>query len=266
MTFKKITSASNPLVKEVLKIKERKAADRHDFLIEGQHLFEMAVGASAQIKQVFFTSQYRVKYGPFPEGIPEKGCEYIETTEHVLSRLSDTETPQGIAAVVSYKAHGLGDISLRANPLLVVCDGIRDPGNLGTIIRTSDAFGAHAVVLLPGTCDALAPKVVRASAGSIFNVPVLSAGQEELLGWLQAKKINLIVTDTNADRIIYEADLLNPVAFVFGNEGAGVGPDIKERREICFRVPMPGRAESLNVAVCAAIALYEAFRQRRSRT
>lgn len=263
MTYKKIASASNPLVKEALKIKERKAGDRYNFLIEGQHLLEMAIDAKVQIRQVFFTTHYKSRGGALLERISEKGCEFIETTEHILSKLSDTETPQGILAVISYKAYDLRGVPLRSNPLIVVCDGIQDPGNLGTIVRTSDAFGAEAVVLLPGTCDPLVPKVVRASAGSVFNLPVLSVEADILFEWLRAKAIRLIVTEARAPRTICESDLLKPLAFVFGNEATGVSEDVRKKGDMSLSIPMAGKAESLNVAASAAICLYEAVRQRK---
>ncbi len=265
MTYKKITSTSNPLVKEALKTKERKDRHRYDFLSEGQHLLEMAIGAKAQIRRVFFTSHYKSKSGVLLERISEKGCEFIETTEHILSRLSETETPQGIVAVVSYKECDLSEVSPGSNPLIVVCDGIQDPGNLGTIIRTSDAFGVDAVVLLPGTCDALSPKAVRASAGSVFNLPVLSTEPVILIEWLRKKMIRLIVTELTAPRTIYESDLLKPLAFVFGNEAMGVSRAMRKEGEIFLSIPMRGRAESLNVSVSAAICLYETVRQRNLR-
>ncbi len=264
MTYKKVTSSSNRLVKEALKIKARKGG-RHDFLIEGQHLLEMAIGAKAHIRRVFFTSHYRSKSGVLLKRLPEEGCEFIETTAHVLSRLAETDTPQGIVAVVSYKAYDLWEVSLKRVPLIVVCDGIQDPGNLGTIIRTSDAFGADAVILLPGTCDALASKAMRASAGSIFNLPVLTAEPLTLIEWLRTKAIRLIVTELTAPRTIYESDLLGPLAFVFGNEAAGVSKTIRKEGDISLSIPMRGGAESLNVSVAAAICLYETVRQRRLR-
>lgn len=262
---RKITSPTNSLIKEALRVKERRTDRGADFLIEGQHLLEMAIGAKARISQVFFTDHYKAKSGVFLEALPGKGCEFIETTDHIISKLSDTETPQGIVALVSYKEYLLPEISLRGTPLIVVCDGIQDPGNLGTIIRTSDASGTDAVILLPGTCDALSPKTIRASAGSIFNLPVISSDPETFTKWLRGRQVMLIASDMSAPSTIYESDLRKPLAFVFGNEAHGVSKYIREKADKVLAIPLLGKAESLNVSVSAAICLYEAVRQRKSR-
>ncbi len=262
---RKITSASNPLIKNAARLKEKRTGLRSDFLIEGQHIIEMAVSADAGITQVFFTDRYRSGNEAFLESLPEKGCDFIETTDHIISKLSDTETPQGIVAVVSYKTCELQEISLGRNPLVVVCDGVQDPGNLGTIIRTADASGVAAVILLPGTCDALASKAIRASAGSIFNLPVISSDQGTLIQWLKEKQIVLIAADVSAPSTIYEAELHRPLAFAFGNEAHGVSRQIREKADKVLAIPLLGKAESLNVSVSAGICLYEAVRQRKSR-
>lgn len=278
MRYRKITSQSNPFIKEALKLKERKgvrggmkflyAAGRlqEDFLIEGHHLLEMAIASDANIKRVFFTNNYKSKNEGFLRMVSRKGIELIETTEHLLVKISDTEAPQGVAAVISYMTKTLQGLSLKITPFIVVCDGIQDPGNLGTIIRTSDAAGADAVIILPGTCDALMPKVIRATAGSIFNLPVLFSEVNVLIEWLRKKAISLFVTDVKAPKTIYDSDLRRSLAFVFGNEAGGVSETLKREGDMLLNIPIPGKAESLNVAISAAICLYEAVRQRRARS
>ncbi|HWR59016.1 MAG TPA: RNA methyltransferase [Thermodesulfovibrionales bacterium] len=264
MTYRKITSISNPIIKGALKVKERKACRPEDFLIEGQHLLEMAVAANTEVRQIFLTARYRSKNEGFLREVERQGWDFIETTDHILSKLSDTETPQGIVAVVSYSVGGLRAVSLKDQPLIIVCDGIQDPGNLGTIIRTSDAAGAGAVILLPGTCDAFSPKVIRASAGSVFNIPVLSVDVGILIKWLHEKGIMIVVTDARMPMTIYESDLRKPLAFVFGNEAKGVSECLKGHGDLFLGIPILGKAESLNVAASAAICLFETVRQRRS--
>ncbi len=262
MRYKEIISASNPVIKEALKVKGRKEGGRNEFLVEGPHLLEMALTSGAGIRRVFLTHAFRSKNEGLLRQLSRKGSEVIETEEHILSRLSDTETPQGVAALVSYKEYSFDSLSLKDNPMMVVCDGIQDPGNLGTIIRTSDAAGADAVILLPGTCDFLSSKVVRASAGSIFSVPVLSAGLEAMIQWLKKKSIKLVIADARATRNVYEADLRAPLAFALGNEARGVSKSVREKGDLLLRIPIMGSAESLNVGVSAAVLLYEAVRQR----
>lgn len=261
--YKTITSPSNPLVREAVRIKERKKrSDR--LLLEGHRLIEMAADAGAEIHRVFFTGDFRSRNERFLRRLSKKS-ELIESTGHILSKLSDTETPQGIIAISSYRPFDLEALPLKENPLIVVCDSIQDPGNLGTLIRVSDAAGADAVIILPGTCDPFMPKVIRSTAGSIFNMPLLFSGPDLLAEWLRGKGIGLFVTDVKAKKTIFEADLRKPSAIVFGNEASGVSEDLKVKADMLLNIPILGKAESLNVATSAAICLYEAVRQRRGR-
>jgi TrmH family RNA methyltransferase len=266
MGHKKITSLSNPHIQEALKIRDRKISRRHDMLIEGPHLIEMALASHTDIRKVFFTDRCQAKSAGLFTQLSHTAAEFIETTEHVLAHLSDTETPQGITAIAAFKPRELGELSLSLNPLVVVCDSVQDPGNLGTIIRTADAAGADAIFLLPGTCDPLLPKVVRATAGSVFTIPFVFAESGALIQWLKEKAITLFVTDVNASRSIYETDLRKPLAFALGNEARGVNESLRREGEVFVKIPIPGRAESLNVATSAAICLYEAVRQREARS
>jgi TrmH family RNA methyltransferase len=263
MRYKTITSLSNPLIKETLKGK--KTLLRKAMLIEGNHFLGTALESGVDIRRVFFTGKYRSENEAFLIKFSGKKTELIEVTEHILSRLADTETPQGVVAEVGYKGRKLQEVSLQRDPLIVVCDGIQDPGNLGTIIRTADAAGADAVALLPGTCDPFMPKGVRATAGSIFNLPVVFLEPDALVEWLRKKSISLMASDVHASRSIYDTDMRKPLAFVFGNEAAGVSEYLKGKSDMKVRIPIPGKAESLNVATSAAICLYEAVRQRRGR-
>ncbi len=266
MSLQVIISPSNPLIKRVLEIKERHG--RHGgaaFLIEGPHLIEMSLTSPyASLKQVFFTEAF----SSAGEGrlllkrLEETSVNLVETSKRVMEKLTDTETPQGIAAVLALKTVTLDAIPLKTMPLLVVCDGIRDPGNLGTIIRASDAAGADAVLLTPGTCDAFMPKAIRASAGSIFTIPVLSAGVVGLVSFLEERRMRLYAADVHASNSLYETDFRAPAAIAFGNEAHGIRAELLEKADLLFRIPVIGRAESLNVAMAASISLYEAVRQR----
>lgn len=265
MQTKKITSVSNPKIRQALDLKEKRNKHQHiEFLIEGPHLIEMAVGSGCTIKDVFVSSSFLDKKdGQKLLNALSKTIENIfEIPDHLLNKLGDTETPQGIIAVVSYKPLSLEALTLQEKSLLVVIDGVQDPGNLGTIIRTSDASAADAVVILPGTCDAFMPKVIRSTAGSIFNIPVVQTTPDVLLDWVLQKNIKLFVASGDAERSVYETDLKVPLAIVFGNEAHGVSKKLKESANTSLRIPIFGKAESLNVAVSAAVFLYEALRQR----
>ncbi len=265
MKYMKITSNSNPKIKEVLDIRRRKNTAKHiSFIIEGPHLIEMALGAGAPVNEVFFTDAFsRKKEGQKILGLLIRRTHKIfEVADHVFHKLTETETPQGIIAVITHIPLSLKDMSLNENPLLIVSDGIQDPGNLGTIIRTSDAAGVSAVVILPGTCDVYMSKTIRATAGSIFNVPIVHAAVDEFIEWIDFHKIKLAVTAVNAEKHLFETELDSPVAFVFGNEASGVREALKNKADMVLSIPIPGKAESLNVAISAAVCIYEAVRQR----
>ena len=265
MKTSRITSTANPHVKEVLSaVREKSSVGERLFLIEGIHLVEMALLSGAVMKEVFFT-------GPFDEKdegarllnrIGEKGITLAEVGEQVMSKLTATKTPQGIAALVSHEHARLTGLKTGGKPLLVILDRIQDPGNLGTIIRTADAAGADAIAILPSSCDPFSEKAVRSTAGSIFHIPIIRNSFDDLRVFLDERKIRLAVATADAPSSLYDTDLAGPVALVFGNEARGVSREVRESADLSFSIPIIGRAESLNVASAAAACLYEAARQR----
>lgn len=266
MSYRNITSCSNPKIKAALEIKRRKSSAEHPFfLIEGQHLIEMALAAHTLIKEVFFTDSFsKKKEGQkFLEHLSPHTDKLYEVTDSLLHKLTETETPQGITAVAAYCPLSLKDLRTGSNPLLVVSDGIQDPGNLGSIIRTADAAGADAVIILPGTCSVTLQKTIRATAGSLFNIPVVHTPAEKFLAWIRAHKLQLAVTKATAEKSLFEARLDGPIAIVFGNEAHGVQAELKNAADLLLRIPIYGKAESLNVAASTAACLYEAVRQRK---
>lgn len=259
----KITSASNQHIKDAIQIREKRAKFRHTaFPIEGPHLVEMALTAGVQIKKVFVTEEFTntKEHQTVLNMITEA---VFAVSEQVMRKITYTETPQGIVAIAAYEPVTLDTLPLKTKPLLVVLDAIQDPGNLGTIIRTADAAGAGAVILLPGSCDAFMPKVIRATAGSIFNLPLIYAEPNALVGWLREKKIPLAVTAVDAGKTVFETDLSVGMAIAFGNEALGISDHLRKAADLSLNIPIFGKAESLNVATAAAICLYEAVRQRK---
>ncbi|MGO9950974.1 MAG: TrmH family RNA methyltransferase [Dissulfurispiraceae bacterium] len=271
MVRKKISSAENQFVRKAVEAKNRRRGGEHYFLAEGPHMVEMAVTSSAQIEEVFFTmdfvqtAQGKKILGRLSQRMPQPMF-LVEVPANILAKIADTETPQGIIAVVAQLPVPLLRITARKDPLIAVCDGIRDPGNLGTIIRVADAAGADAVLVLPGTCDPFSPKALRATAGSIFNVPVIGMGYSGLFDCLTDMNIDLIVTDINAGNSLYNCNLKRSVALALGNEARGVSEALVSMAADAVSIPIPGKAESLNVAVAAAVCLYEAVRQRTAST
>jgi len=251
-----ITSRHNPLIKEAMRIKDRK--ERGLLLIDGEHCLEMAHASGIRIKRIFFSKGYRNLR--FLREL-SKEAELIETTGGIISILSDTVSPQGVVGIAEYRTSDIDNIQRRDAPVLMVCDRIGDPGNLGTMIRTADAAGIDAVIILPGTCDPFMQKVIRASAGSIFNIPLVFTSIDYLLKWLKERRLHLIVTSLKAEKTIFETDLTKGVALVFGNEAMGVSSELIAAADEIVRIPIIGKAESLNVATAASICLYESLRQ-----
>ena len=265
MNYTKITSLSNQKIKELLDIKRRKGRDKHyPFIIEGPHLIETALNSGSQVKDVLFSASFSsIENGQqLLKRLSQHTKNIFEVSEHVIAKIADTETTQGIIAVSACRSLSLEDLRLGAPALIVVVDGVQDPGNLGAIIRTSDAVAADAVILLPGTCDAFMQKTIRSTAGSIFNIPVINADLQALLQWLRLNKIKLAVTSLDSDRTVFEERLGDPLALVFGNEAHGICKEIRNAADLLLKIPIYGHAESLNVAAAAAVCLYEAVRQR----
>lgn len=272
MKFTEITSISNPIIKEALKIKEKRSRYRHEaFIVEGSHLVEMAAAsADVKIKRVFFSEDFSAKregqrlLRQIASSVKGQGSKdiFIQVSEHVLNKLTDTETPQGIIAAVSYKPIVLDKIVFKGIPFIVICNGVQDPGNLGTIIRASDAAGADAIVILPGTCDVFMPKTIRATAGSLFNIPTIYSEPEILFDYLESKNIALCAADVHAQVSVYEFDFKSPIAIAFGNEAHGVSEAVLKKAK-SLKIPIVGKAESLNVAMAASVCLYEVVRQRK---
>lgn len=235
------------------------------FLVEGMRFVGEALASGWTVELV----GYSPEVAECPRGralleIAEKRYIPLLMLEiNLIRELADTETPQGILAVVRRQERRIDEIRrFKGNPLLVVVDGVQDPGNLGTIIRTADAAGACGVYLLKGTVDVYNPKALRATMGSIFHLPVIQDLLPEQMEHLLVRSgIKLITGDPYSDLPVYKADLTVPCAVVAGSEARGSTLALDgDGVRVC--IPMPGRAESLNVAVAAAIILYEALRQR----
>jgi TrmH family RNA methyltransferase len=261
----KITSASNPLIKETVRIKKRLDKKSSLLLAEGLHLAEAAAHSSlASAINVFITDDFAAA-GENTKILDGLAVEKVFiVSDKILSVIADTESPQGIVAILDYKIIKPEQLRLTHVPLLVVCDAVRDPGNLGTIIRAADAFGADGVIVLPFSCDPFNPKAVRSSAGSLFSIPIVRAGQNELFNYLALKNIALYAAVPYAQDSIYQINMKKPVAIAFGNEAEGVSSTLLKKASGSFRIPIVGRAESLNVAMSASVCLYEVMRQRES--
>lgn len=258
--MKKLRSAANPLIKEAVRIREKRGRfGREAFLVEGPNLVAAAMESRySSVSRVFATGDFMGRHPRFTKQPGTSKAEILEVADALMKKLSSTEAPQGVVAVASYRPPGMEALSLSG--VSVVCDGIQDPGNLGSIIRSADAFGCDAVLLLEGTCDAFSPKALMATAGSVFHVPVIEAARSGLPAFLKKRGLSVFASDPHAGVLIEEAALALPLAMVFGNEAGGIHPEILAASDLRVRIPIPGGAESLNVSVAAAICLYEVWR------
>jgi TrmH family RNA methyltransferase len=258
-----ITSPTNQFVKTAASLRQKKGRLAQGlFLAEGPHLVAEALRAQAEIRQYFWTARL---------GACEAGqallrrlagmAEGFEVSEPVLAKLAETETPQGIVALVALPPEPALDLT--GVQLAVVLDGLQDPGNVGAIIRTAWAAGLDGLLLTSGTADPFAGKVVRASMGGVFNQKIYRNLRPELIATAaRAAGLQIVVGVPDATSVYFTVDLTRPTLIVVGNEGQGVAAQWADYAPCRVMIPQPGKANSLNVAVSLGILTYEALRQR----
>ena len=262
-----IESASNKKIKLVRELHQRKYRNREGlFLAEGVRLSEMAVHSDWRIEFALFTKEMaaEARGEKLLCDLEEKGCMLYEVPKALYDKVSDTESPQGVLLVMEKKAVDLQALlQTKKTPFFLVLDGVQDPGNAGTILRTADAAGADGVILLKGSVDMFSDKAVRSAMGSLFHLPICeNVEREAFIKAVEGAGIPLFATALDETARLYtEADLKNSAAIVFGNEGNGVSEEILLASKKLY-IPMYGSAESLNVAAASAIVIYEAVRQR----
>jgi TrmH family RNA methyltransferase len=230
--------------------------------IEGINLLKEALHAGLRIDTVFAAHGTEDLLQTLPLS-PEN--EVLLLPKKLLDSALTTETPQPVAALVEPPTWNWSDVLRRrenAAPLVVVLAGLQDPGNLGTILRSAEAFGASGVLALPGTVSPWNPKAVRASAGSLFRIPLLAVPVEECFSRLHKNGLRIFTTSVRGAEPVHLADLAGPTALLIGNEGNGVPPELAALADAAITIPCPGPVESLNASVAAAVLLYEALRQR----
>jgi TrmH family RNA methyltransferase len=252
-----LTSAANPLLKEIRRAQQQGALTEMGWMIaEGQHLVEEAHRSNLRIVRAIVGEG-----GALPPGV--QADRVIGVSGQVFRSISGTSTPQGILALVEPKFSSFASI-LQGVPLVVVLDGVQDPGNAGAIARAAEAFGATGIVFAKGSVSPFHPKTIRASAGSLFRLGIVLASVEETAAALDGQTSILAgVPHAPGIKSAWDSDLTRPLAFVIGNEGRGVDPRFLKTAEL---VAIPtGAVESLNAAVAAGVLLYEAARQRASR-
>ena len=233
------------------------------FVAEGAKVLAEALAAGAPVEAVFTDPAGRDD--PVLGLAYENGVRVHELAAGVLERVAGTVTPQPLLGIVGYVDVALQELRSRADTgFVVICVEVRDPGNAGTVLRTAEAAGASGVVFCDGTVDVYNPKTVRASAGSVFHVPVVAGGSPvEVLDEVASWGVRRLATVARNGAAYDDVDLRGPVAIVLGNEANGLPPELDEHIDLPVTIPMVGRSESLNVGMAAAVLCFEAARQRR---
>jgi TrmH family RNA methyltransferase len=234
-------------------------------VVEGPELLSVAMDTGAQVEAVYVGPEGRAN--PAVAAVVgrafDAGIRVFDLAPGVIERVADTVNPQPLLAVVGFTTADIGVIKDKST--VVVCVDVRDPGNAGTMIRTADAAGMDAVICCDGTVDPTNPKTVRASAGSLFQIPVVAGGEPEMV--IETVRSWGFTTVGTAVRggVDYAAfDWRRPTALVFGNEASGLPGSLLDGLDTQVSIPMAGKAESLNVSVAAAVLCFEALRQRRT--
>jgi len=229
--------------------------------IEGDHLLEEALRSGMVFKTIFVAESR-----PVPRMVP-RGVEVLTLSDEVFGSVVETQSPQGVAGLLVPPVPVLEDVlgsAAKGLPLILIAAGVQDPGNLGTLVRSAEAFGATGVITTAGTVSAWNQKALRASAGSVFRVPVVSAGMDEIVG-LKARGVRLMAAvgaDGNGVQAAQAVDFVGGCAVMIGNEGAGLSAELLEIADVQVTIPCPGPVESLNAAIAGSLLLYEASRQR----
>jgi RNA methyltransferase, TrmH family len=260
-----ITSRQNALVKELRKaFHQGEPTSEGSMAIEGLRMIEEAIRSGLKFQAVFFSESARSQATKLLPQIASH-TETLMLPDDVFSSAVGTETPQGVAALVRWKPANLDDLldPVDENLFLVALGGIQDPGNLGTIIRSAEAFTARGVLLGEKTVSPFNSKVVRASAGSIFREPVMRVKLGETVAKLKQAGVRILATSSHKGKPLQEANFAGPCMIVIGNEGAGLAAEILALADELVTIPHSESVESLNAGIAASIILYEASRQRR---
>jgi len=255
-----ITSTHNPKLQRVrgLLEKRKQRADERAFVVEGVRLAEEGLAAGWKPELVLYSEGLSKRGQAVAAGFAQGNAEVLEIAPHLLESVAGTETPQGLLAVFPLPIPALPE----RPDFVLIADQVRDPGNLGTLLRSAAAAGVQAVLLAPGTTDAYAPKVVRAGMGAHFRLPVLHAGWEQIRAATAGRGLQMLLAEAAGGVPAWDTDLRKPLALIICSEAEGASFQAAALADQTVTIPMPGKIESLNAAVAASILLFEIVRQR----
>jgi TrmH family RNA methyltransferase len=252
-----ITSRDNPLFRRLKRLAEsaRERRETRTTLLDGEHLVEACLDAGGQLLTLLHSvSSVPAVWQPLASRCA--GAKVVAMADSLLAELSPVETPTGVIAEAAWlEAEPSGNI-----PLVLLLEDIQDPGNLGSLLRSAAAAGATLAVLSKGCHDAWSPKALRGGQGAQFVLPMLL--RADLADWVRSARLPVWALALGGEQSVYDLDLRSPAAMLVGNEGAGLSEDILQAATARVHIPMHGQVESLNAAAAAAVALFEAVRQR----
>lgn len=260
-----ITSAGNPLIKTLRALDRKKTrAETGLFLAEGARLIEQALNQNWQVETlVVSTSGFERDYvNALVQRATRQGARVVHVPDRLAGSIARKDNPQAVIAAIKQRELALETLDPAHPGLWIGLHQVRDPGNLGTILRTADCAGVAGVILLDQCCDPYSTESVRASMGSLFDVRLARADFEVFNTWRKGAGLNLVAASMNGSGDHTDVDFKSPSAILMGNEQAGLPPEIETQCDTLCRIPMRGGADSLNLAQATAIMLYEGWRQR----
>ncbi len=258
---------SKEKLKELLKLKTKKGRKTQKrFLIEGMRLCEEMANSNWEAESVLFTSSFQNSSGgkKLLQKFERKNAKPIPVKPEKIKKLSETVTPQGIIAVAKIKKFSLNELWSEGSNIILALDAIRDPGNVGTLIRTVDAFGIDGVLLSSDTVELYNPKVVRSTMGSIFHLPIFDeVDLEKTIPQLKKRNFKIYGTDAKEGKDPDKVDFSKKICLLIGSEAEGLNENLLKLSDEIIRIPIFGRAESLNVSIAGGILLYEITKRKR---
>lgn len=282
MVKETLTSSQNPKIKflQELQAKSRLRRDSGLFAVEGRREISHCLEAGLQVKAAFVCGGIYGEDDALISALSEQGSDIFCVSENIYSKLAYREGTEGILAEVKARSLTLDDLRVDAPyaqspdvrpadggkaPLVIVLESVEKPGNLGAVLRSADAAGADAVIVCDPLTDIWNPNLIRASIGAVFTVPVVACTSDQAIAWLRGRGFSILTAQLQDSSLYYKCDMTGPTAIVMGTESTGLTDKWRRAATEHIRIPMLGKLDSLNVSVSAAILLYEAVRQRRSR-
>ncbi len=263
MKIKLISSESNTIIKHVKSLRFKKQRTKNlQFVVEGVRIIDECLKHNGDIEYIVYSEDlHTVRYGTdLLNKICEKDYVIYEVPSQLFNKIAATENPQGIMAVVNMKNITLENLRLKDDEelLFVILDRIQDPGNMGTIIRTSESAEADAVILTKGSVDPYNDKILRATMGAIFYLPIIQCKDDTWIEYLKERNVRLIAADLNTDKTYIDIDYNGNIGIIIGNEANGIDEKILYNVDERVMIPILGKIESLNAAVAAGVLIYKA--------